>query len=222
VGLRRRRGLLTRTDVTLPAKRVQATILLSGPVREGFGYSELRLQSLARDEDKSGNHVLAPLATAEETGQILTALEWRPLPRLIEWQRVSKAFIWSFLIGLAPFLIIAAAVQVAFLPSLSLAWLPLPLALWFVRRLEWNRVVYSLDDDRLLIRTGWWKRRTTILPMSKIQSIDLRENFVTRWFGIASLQFGVAGGTALAGHSIPAIPRQGARELRDRLLGLQS
>jgi putative membrane protein len=222
VGLRRRRGLLTRTDVTLPAKRVQATILLSGPVREGFGYSELKLQSLARDEDKSGNHVLAPLATAEETGQILTALEWRPLPRLIEWQRVSKAFIWSFLIGLAPFLIIAAAVQVAFLPSLSLAWLPLPLALWFVRRLEWNRVGYSLDDDRLLIRTGWWKRRTTILPMSKIQSIDLRENFVTRWFGIASLQFGVAGGTALAGHSIPAIPRQGARELRDRLLGLQS
>jgi membrane protein YdbS with pleckstrin-like domain len=57
--------------------------------------------------------------------------------------------------------------------------------------------------------------------LSKIQTIDLKESFVTRWFGTASLQFGVAGGTALVGHSIPAIPREGARQLRDRLLGLQ-
>ena len=60
-----------------------------------------------------------------------------------------------------------------------------------------------------------------VLPLSKIQSIDLRESIVTRWFGTASLQFGVAGGTPLAPHSIPAIPREGARQLRDRLLGLQ-
>ena len=221
VGLRRRRGLFTRTDVTLPTKRVQAAILLSGPVREGLGFSELKLQSLARDEDKSGNHLLAPLAKAEETGQILAALEWRPLPRPVDWQRVSKTFIWSFLFGLAPFLIAAAAVQIAFLPLLGLAWLIVPLALWLARLLEWKRVGYALDSDRLLIRTGWWKRRTTILPLSKIQTIDLKESFVTRWFGTASLQFGVAGGTALVGHSIPAIPREGARQLRDRLLGLQ-
>ena len=89
------------------------------------------------------------------------------------------------------------------------------------RRLEWRRIGYALDGDRLLIRSGWWRRRTTVLPLSKIQSIDLRESFVTRWFGTASLQFGVAGGTALAPHSIPAIPREGARQLRDRLLGSQ-
>jgi len=221
VGLRRRRGLFTRTDVTLPAKRAQAAILASGPVREAFGYGELRLQNLAGDEDKSGNHVLAPLATEEESSTILTALGWRRLPDPVGWQNVSRAFIWSFLLGLAPIFIIAAVAQVTFLPLLGLAWLAVPVALWLARRLEWKRVGYALDADRLLIRTGWWRRRTTILPLSKIQSVDLRESFITRWFGTVSLQFGVAGGTALAPHSIPAIPREGARQLRDRLLGLQ-
>ncbi|HJR83584.1 MAG TPA: PH domain-containing protein [Sphingomicrobium sp.] len=221
VGLRRRRGLFTRTDVTLPTKRAQAAILASGPVRDGFGFSELKLQNLAGDEDKSGNHVLAPLATGDEANQILSALGWRELPDPVEWKRVSTSFVWSFLLGVAPFIIAGAAAQVVFVPLLGFAWLAVPFALWFGRRLEWRRIGYALDGDRLLIRSGWWRRRTTVLPLSKIQSIDLRESFVTRWFGTASLQFGVAGGTALAPHSIPAIPREGARQLRDRLLGLQ-
>jgi putative membrane protein len=221
VGLRRRRGLFTRTDVTLPTKRAQAAILASGPVREGFGFSELKLQNLAGDEDKSGNHVLAPLATGDESGRILSALGWRELPDPVEWKRVSRSFVWSFLLGVAPFIIAGAAAQLVFLPLLGFIWLAVPFALWFARQLEWRRIGYALDGDRLLIRSGWWRRRTTVLPLSKIQSIDLRESFVTRWFGTASLQFGVAGGTALAPHSIPAIPREGARQLRDRLLGSQ-
>jgi putative membrane protein len=222
VGLRRRRGLFTRTDVTLPMKRAQAAILVSGPVRESMGYSELKLQSLARDEDKSGSHVLAPLATDEETSRILTALGWREMPDPVQWQRVSKTFVWTFLLGLAPFLIAGAVAQAMFLPMLGLVWLLVPFGLWFARRLEWRRIGYALDSDRLLIRTGWWRRRTTILPMAKIQSVDLRESFISRWFGTASLQFGVAGGSSLTQHSIPAIPREGARQLRDRLLGMQS
>ena len=221
VGLRRRRGLFTRTDVTVPVKRVQAAIISSGPIRERIGYSELKLQSLARDEDKSGNHVLAPLATDEEAAVILASLGWRSLPEPVRWDRVSPTFVWSFLLGLAPVLLVAAAAQMAFAPLLGVAWLIVPLALWLARRLEWRRIGYALDSDRLLIRTGWWRRRTTILPLSRIQSVDLRESFVSRWFGTASLQFGVAGGSSLAGHSIPAIPRQGARDLRDRLLELQ-
>ena len=222
VGLRRRRGLFTRTDVTLPAKRAQAAILVSGPVRERFGYGELKLQNLAGDEDKSGNHVLAPLATEQEASNILTALGWRQLPDPVEWQHVSRSFIWSFLLGLAPVFVVAAVAQITFVPLLGLAWLTVPIALWLARRLEWKRIGYALDADRLLIRTGWWRRRTTVLPLAKIQSVDLKESFITRWFGTASIQFGVAGGTALAPHSIPAIPREGARQLRDRLLGLQA
>jgi putative membrane protein len=75
-----------------------------------------------------------------------------------------------------------------------------------------------LDGDRLLMRSGWWRRRTVILPLDRIQSIDLTESFISRMFGTAGLGFGVAGGSGFAAHEIPALPREIARELRRRLL----
>ncbi|HET7817532.1 MAG TPA: PH domain-containing protein [Sphingomicrobium sp.] len=219
VGLRRRRGLITITDVTLPVRRVQAAILASGPVREALGFCKLKLQNLGHDE--GGDHEVAPLATAEEANRILGELGWRPLPQTVDWARVSKAFVWGFLLALSPLLIPAAAAQVALAPLLGLAWLAVPLVLWLARHLEWTRLGYRLDGDRLLIRAGWWSRRTTILPLAKIQSIDLKESFISRLFGTASLHFGVAGATMFAGATIPAIPRGEARAVRDRLLGLQ-
>ena len=79
VGLRRRRGLLTLTDVTLPIRRVQAAIIGTGPLREAFGWSELKLQSLARDEATKGDHVVAPLADDAEVAAIIGEIGWRPI-----------------------------------------------------------------------------------------------------------------------------------------------
>jgi putative membrane protein len=92
------------------------------------------------------------------------------------------------------------------------------LALVGVRALAWRRIAYAVDCDRLLMRSGWWRRRLVLLPKARIQSIDYRESFVTRWFGIGTLQFGVAGGRAQT-HIIPAIPSGAARQLREELLG---
>jgi putative membrane protein len=219
VGLRRRRGLLTRTDVTLPARRTQAAIVGTGPLRDAFGWRELKLQSLASDEGGKGDHVLAPLARDDEVGTILTELSWRPLSGAIAWKRVSSAYVWTLMIGLSPLLLIAA---VATLQVSNYALAILVLAGVMVMRWRgWRRTLYALDDDRLLIRSGWWRRRTVVLPLAKIQSIDLTQNFVSRWFGIAGLGFGVAGGSGFSAHEIPALPRETARALRTQLLILE-
>ena len=215
VGLRRRRGLVTRTDVTLPARRAQAIIFRSGPIRQRFDFREVRLQSLARDE--GGDHVLAPLADTAEAAAILSELGWRPVPPHIEWRRLSSAYVWMLAIALSP-LFLAAMVRAAIAGWTGAAVAAVLLAALALRVLAWRRGRYALDGDRVLIRTNWWRRRLVILPRAKIQSIDLAENFAGRWFGVASLRFGVAGGGA-GGHVIPAIPRLAARQLRRELLG---
>jgi putative membrane protein len=217
VGLRRRRGLLTRTDVTLPVNRAQAAVIATGPVRDRLGWRELRLQSLAKDEGSRGAHVVAPLARDEEVGEILGQLGWLPLPPSIGWVRVSRAYVGILAAAMAP-LYVAAIANLVLVPPAGAAFVVALLAVIAVRFLAWSRTGYAVDGDRLLTRTGWWRRRVTVLPARKIQSVDLRENFVSRLFGVASLQFGVAGG-GMTGHSIPAIPRGEARQLRDRLLG---
>ena len=216
VGLRRRRGLFTRTDVTLPVKRAQAALLATGPVRDRFGWRELRLQSLAKDEGGKSSHVVAPLARDEEVGRILTSLEWPALPDRVPWIRVSRAYVFTLAIALSPLVLVAIG-NFFFRPIVGVLILVALAFALATRWLAWTRTGYAVDGERLLVRTGWWKRRITILPARKIQSVDLRESFVSRAFGISALQFGVAGG-GLTGHSIPAIPRGEARKLRDRLL----
>jgi putative membrane protein len=219
VGLRRRRGLLTRTDVTLPSRRAQAAIVGTGPLRDSLGWRDLKLQSLASDEGGAGDHVLAPLATDGEVGTILDALGWRPLSGSTDWKRVSSVYIWTLAIGLSPLLLLAALATLQ-APNFVIGTVVIA-GLLVVRWRGWKRTLYALDDDRLLVRTGWWRRRTVILPLKRIQSIDLFENFVSRWFGTSGLAFGVAGGRGYSAHVIPALPRETARALRHRLLVLE-
>ena len=91
-------------------------------------------------------------------------------------------------------------------------------ALITTRWLGWRRYRYALDGDRLLVRSGWWKRRLVILPVASIQSVDVTDNFVSRRFGTAAVKIGVASGRGFSSHGIPALPRATAFELRARLL----
>lgn len=239
-GLRRRRGLLTLTDVTIPVRRVQAALILTGPVREYFGWFELKLQSLARDEEGGGgDHVVAPLARQDELAAILSQLDWRLPEQSDAWEGISKAYLWTLLAGLTPLFALTGALLAALglLPvflherlqapvatSLAPAFLSLALlctamlAVVAARWLAWRRTAFSLRKDALLVRTGWWRRRTLLLPLKSVQSIDLLENALTRRFGVARLTIGVAGGRGFAGHTIPALPRERASQLREALL----
>jgi putative membrane protein len=251
-GLRRRRGLLTKTDVTLPVRRVQAGVIATGPVRERFGWFALSVKSLAGDgpnsgSGKEGDHVLAPLASEQELEPIADELGWSmPAPEL-GWRSVSKAHLWSFLALLAPFLLVIASGATAALlmaPDLSAAEIArggittaerdqgglVLIALLgcgsfallaFLRWLEWKRTFYVLEAERLLIRTGWWKRRTFLLPLRNVQTVELQESSLSRLFGVAQVVVGVAGGSLL-GHRVPSIPRKEAQHLQRTLLSRQT
>lgn len=214
-GLRRRRGLFTITDVTLPAKRTQAVVVASGPVRDRFGWSELKLQSLAKEEGGKGDHVVAPLAQEEEIAAVLESLSWPP-PGEPAWQRVSDAYFFAFLAALLPLFLVAALLLV-FTRLEGLLVAAGLLAVIATRWLAWRRYAFAFDGDRLLVRSGWWRRRLKILPARNIQSVDYLQFFINRWFGVANLTIGVAGG-GLAGHGIKALPAKTARSLRDQLL----
>lgn len=205
-GLRRRRGLLTRTDVSLPLRRIQAGVIATGPIRDHFGWRTFTVQSLASDgaQSEGGNasdHVLAPLASDEEIALIAAEIGLDlPTPET-DWRPVSRAHVSSFCLALAPLF-------------------PLLLILGPLRWLEWRHTAFAMAGEQLLIRTGWWRRRTLLLPLANVQSLDLAENALARRFGIATLVIGTAGGSLL-GHRIPSLPRKEASLLRRDLLSKQ-
>uniref|UniRef100_UPI002586F355 PH domain-containing protein n=1 Tax=uncultured Sphingomonas sp. TaxID=158754 RepID=UPI002586F355 len=77
-------------------------------------------------------------------------------------------------------------------------------------------------DGQVAIRRGFWKPKMTLLPHASVQSIDIKSDFILRPLGLATLVFGVPGGSALASHEIPAIPVETARGLRAHILAARA
>jgi putative membrane protein len=215
--LRRTRGLTTRTDVAVPVKRVQAAILVTGWLRRRFGWHELRLQSLASDGEKERDHQVVPFGTLAEIDPVLDEVAIARPGADAAWQRSHGIVALGGLVGA---LCAAAGGLVAVSFGQPLGWLgPVAGLLIGAASLLGARFHRWTDlGEQLAIRRGFWKPKTTLLPHASVQSVDLRTDFILRPLGLATLVFGVPGGSSFAAHEIPAIPAADARALRAHIL----
>ena len=215
--LRRTRGLTTRTDVAIPVRRVQAAILVTGWFRKRFGWHQLRLQSLASDGGKERDHEVVPFARLAEIDPVLAEIA---IPRAegdADWQHSHRIVALGGFVGAAG-ATLGGLTAFAFGQPLGLIG-PVIGVLIALGSLFAARFHLWVDlGDRVAIRRGMWKPKTTLLPHASVQSADLKTDFILRPLGLATLVFGVPGGSSLASHEIPAIPRPIAEALRARIL----
>ena len=219
--LRRTRGLTTRTDVAIPVRRVQAAILVTGWLRKRFGWHELRLQSLASDGGKEKDHQVVPFAQLREIDPVLAEIA---IPRAAEdadWQHSHRIVALGGFVG-------AAGATIGGLTAVSfgqpLGWLGPVIGIFIAAGALFGARFHRWIDlgDRVAIRRGMWKPKTTLLPHASVQSADLKTDFILRPLGLGTLVFGVPGGSSLASHEIPAIPLGVAQELRSRILAAKA
>lgn len=70
---------------------------------------------------------------------------------------------------------------------------------------------YGLTDDFLYIKSGIWFHSEVVVPLAKIQSIELTQGSVMRKYGVSSVEV-----TTMKGHhDIPHIEDDVAKKLRD-------
>ena len=219
--LRRTRGLTTRTDVAVPVKRVQAAILVTGWFRQRFGWHELRLQSLASDGEKERDHQVVPFAKLGEIDPVLSEVAIRRPDAGQAWQHSHRIVALGPIIGA---LCATIGGGVALYLGNAVGWLGLVaapiialIAFWAARFHRWADL-----GEQVAIRRGAWKPKMTLLPHASVQSVDLKSDFILRPLGLATLVFGVPGGSSLGAHEIPAIPLATAQGLRARILAARA
>ncbi len=225
-GFRRRRGLLTLTDVIMPLHRVQAAIIETGPIRKKRGWHAFKFISLAQDSSsKQGNegkvdqdHVVAPFAQWHEIERIAAAAHVHLPPVDMAYQSAMRAhWVGSFIISA---IVILAGFSIgAVISGYTILWLAAAgvialVALW--HWLEWRAAKHAEDENRLYVREAWWRQRLTTAPKLNIQSVTLAQGPLARLCGYAELKFGLAGGHL----SIPAIPLEDARALQKELIAV--
>lgn len=219
--LRRTRGLTTRTDVAVPVRRVQAAIVVTGWFRKRFGWHELRLQSLASDGGKEKDHQVVPFAQLAAIDPVLTEVAIRRPDGDQPWQHSHRIIALGGLIGMVG---AAAGGLVAVSFGQALGWFgPVIGVLIGAGSLVGARFHRWTDlGEQVAIQRGMWKPKMTLLPHASVQSVDLKTDFILRPLGLATLVFGVPGGSSLASHEIAAIPIATARDLRTRILAART
>lgn len=213
-GFRRRRGLLTKTDVVMPVHRVQGVKIGTGFIRRLFGWHSLRFVSLAQDAGAS-NHVVAPFAQMEEIVPIVEQAGFHWPGEEAEWHRASRKYRFDNAIGDALFFLVAAIPVGIFAPT-GFVLIPLALAsAAFVANLvSWRFHRHALDAKQILATKGLLAPRSQISTRLKLHSVSISRGPIARLRGYATVHLGLAGGQ----FSIPGVPIDRALELRDAVM----
>ena len=213
-GFRRRRGLLTRTDVMMPQHRVQAVEIGTRLLRYRFGWHGLKFISLAQDAG-SANHVVAPFAQMEEIEPIVRAAGFHPAASEVEWHRASTRYRFDSVALEAGFFLLVA-LAVAILAPAPLFLIPLAIAgiVAAANLYAWRFHRHATDRAQIFSSRGFLSPTLRIARRVKLHSVEISQGPIAQRRGYATLRLGLAGGS----FAIRGIPSDDAHKLRRAIL----
>ena len=213
-GFRRQRGLLTRTDVVMPAHRVQGLVIDTGLLRYRFGWHGLSFVSLAQDSEGE-SHVVAPFARMEELAPIVGAAGFRLPDEGTAWQRASKRQRTDKAV-LDSVIFVLAAIPVAIFAPPGLFLIPLGAAVVTVAAnlYAWEFRRFALGETQIFATSGFLSPTSRIATRLKLHSVEIAQGPVARRRGYATVHLGLAGGS----FAIAGVPLAEARALRASVL----
>lgn len=213
-GFRRQRGLFTRTDVVMPAHRVQGLVIGTGVVRYRFGWRSLSFVSLAQD-DKEQSHVVAPFASMAEIMPIVAASGFRLPGETTQWERASTRHRNDLAVRDAAIFGVATIAAAIFAPP-GLFLIPLGLAVLAVgaNLYAWEFRRHAIDDRQVYASHGFLSPKQEIATRLKLHSVEIAQGPVARLRGYATVHFGLAGGSFV----MRGVPIEDARALRAQVM----
>lgn len=213
-GFRRQRGLLTRTDVVMPAHRVQGLVIGTGLLRYRFGWHGLSFVSLAQDSEGE-SHVVAPFAQMEELAPIVAAAGFRLPDERTAWQRASKRQRTDkALLDAAPFVLATIPVAIFAPPGLFLIPLGAAVVAVAANLYAWEFRRFALSETQIFATSGFLSPTSRIATRLKLHSVEIAQGPVARRRGYATVHLGLAGGS----FAIAGVPLAEARALRASVL----
>ncbi len=216
-------GALTRVTGTVPLRRIQAVKIVQTPGHQLTGRAAVRVETAGGTAAEGGRVAerewVAPIIRSSAVpdfistllpGVDLGSLDWQRPDVAAGVRRMRLAAIWSLVMALLGLRWIE---WVWALPaSALLIGLALLAARQYVRSLGWVRT-----DDYICFRRGWLWKTIAIVPVAKVQAVELQESPFDRRWAMASVSVDTAGAGA---HRIdvPYLSRDVAERLRTTLL----
>lgn len=222
--LHRSYGLLTLRSSSLPRRRIQVLEVEEKLLRRLFHLATLRADTVGgatkeMEESNKGRDVLLPVVARDEVERILPIFFPDLVEDASEWHKVSRLAIRRSLLKCALFCA-AMIVGLLFYSPGPLALLPLILLplVYLISVQNYKSFGYSMGERYFQTRRGWLGRSTHIVPIAKVQAVEIRRNPLDRRLGLATLVVDTAGQAYTGGGpQISNLPEEEAEEVARRL-----
>lgn len=222
--LRKRHGLFTVTEGTIPLHKVQVLILRTNPFMRAFGWYELAVQTVGMNVNEQGHRVIAPFAQFEQALDLGTEIRSFELPKLFDSVSpltIRRRFI-RYSAALAGVLLPALyfwpdhwwELQGAALPWWGFALIPFLLG-WAV--LQYRNHKYGTREDGLYIRRGVLTHYLWIIPVEKFHVFHNAASIFQRRLDLKTFFVDTAGAATFAYPEVIDLPAESADQLVDDL-----
>jgi len=189
--LRYERGLLQQYNGTIPLSKIQTVMIRENVLARAADYGSLVIETAGYAPGQGGSNVesAVPIARRDRVLELARSIEpvgdisfTRP-PRRARMRYVARYTIVvgvltgllggvQFVTGELPFWYLGAAV-----------WLLVPVA----AHLKWSHLGYHVDEEYVVTRSGFWTRRTTVVPVYRVQTVADSQTVFQRRRDLATL-----------------------------------
>lgn len=215
-------GLLTKRHGTIPLKKLQSLSIITNPIKKKFNYYTLALQTAGFGEKGSNSEAAIPFGKKEILENVINKIfnfklpdKFHPVSKIT----IRRAFVrYSFVLGIITFLFFAIS-SFQLNSMYNLLWLSILLPLfWIAAVLRYQYRGFALEEDKIIIKQGFWIQKTTVIQIKKIQTLNIKQTIFQRRLNLATLNIDTASTSLLADASIVDISTDDARNLMDILL----
>jgi putative membrane protein len=198
--LHRSYGLLTHRSTSLPRRRIQVLKIEQKVLRRLFGMASLRVDTAGRQlEEKDGEQgrdILVPIMPVSRlSGLLQSVFPTLSLPSPEGWRPISRHAIWRGMLTEMLAVTLATGLlfwRVGWWGVLVLPLLALPIC-WLISRAQHRGRGYAIRGDFVHSRQGWLGRSVHVVPIEKIQEVEVVQGPFDRLFGLATIEIDTAG-----------------------------
>lgn len=191
------RGLLNRSEGSIPLEKVQKITIEENPLKRLIGYSTLKIETAGYSAEQSmqqGAEAAIPLAKRDRTIEFAKTIEQFPGPKLNPIsKRAKRRYFGRYMILIGVLLVGSFGYSMFNLFSVWYWPLILTPVAGVAAHLKWKNKAYSAEEDYFISMNGFWNRQTMVTPYYRIQNLIETQTLLQRRWSLSSLTLDIAG-----------------------------
>lgn len=209
--LRYERGFLGSYTGTIPTDKIQTLTVTENPLKRRIGYSTLSIETAgyAPGQSDGGAQTAIPIARRDRVVDLAATIEgaridetgFRRPPGRARYRYLVRYMLGVGVLATVAFFVDAStgAIDRWYLAFLGVGAVPV------AAHLTWIHRGYQEIEEHFIARTGFWRRRTRIVPYDRIQTVVDRRTVFQRRRDLANVTADTASTSSLGGGDAVAI-----------------